>query len=98
MLNGKVITALQYAMEPALEYCEMVIGTSSGDKLKKDLGTIFRNQLVHSTVLLSEDEFASVYFHFICKNDPIQESGVEFKFEVGDFEEIKGDDEVRGLF
>ena len=52
VLNGKVITALQKALDPALEHCSISWGSET-----KNLNTVFRNQLVQEFKILSEQEF-----------------------------------------
>ena len=53
-LNGKIISALQKALEPALEHCTLSWELNGGLHLPKtELNTIFRNQLVHEIRILS---------------------------------------------
>ena len=49
VLNGKVITALQKALEPALEHCSISWGTQV-----KNLDTVFRNELVQEGTIITE--------------------------------------------
>ena len=66
VLNGKVVTALQYAMEPAMENCSIKFGT----QIDENLSAVFRNQLIHKVALMSEDEFNQNVFKFYCQKDP----------------------------
>ena len=50
VLNGKIILALQYAMEPALEHCNIEFGSV----LNQNLGAVFRHQLIHKVLLMPE--------------------------------------------
>jgi len=64
-MNGKVIASLKKSMEPALEHCSI----SWGDETK-ELDTVFRNQLILETKLMSTRDFENLELRFGCLNDP----------------------------
>ena len=65
VMNGKVIAALKKSLEPALEHCSISYGEET-----KELSTVFRNQLVIETKLMSVREFETLEVRFGCLNDP----------------------------
>lgn len=79
-MNGKVISALKKCLEPALEYCSISWGEE-----KKDLETVFRNQLVIETKLMSVQDFENLEVRFGCLNDPSTGNPVNMIFSAVDF-------------
>ena len=88
VMNGKVIAALKKSLEPALEYCSISWGEET-----KELDTVFRNQLVLETKLMSSTDFENLSLRFGCLNDPSTGQPVNMIFDADDFSKVDSENE-----
>ena len=89
VMNGKVIAALKKSLEPALEYCSISFGEET-----RELSTVFRNQLVIETKLMSMREFETLEIRFGCLNDPTTGQPINMVFSADDFSVVDPQDEL----
>ena len=92
MLNSKVILALQRCLQPALEGCSITIGEN-----EENLKTIFRNQVIQRSLILSEDEALQAEVLFQCERDPTTGQPISLAFDFDDFV-MATEDKVRNIF
>jgi len=91
-LNGKVISALKKCLEPALENCSISWGSEI-----RELNTVFRNQLVYETNLMTKSAFEGNTVSLYCKKDPTTGNPVELTFSPRNFAKVS-EDESMGMF
>ena len=82
-LNSKVIKSLKYASDLALEKCEM----QWNDEEAEHLGTVFRNELIHKTILVnnSETQLKTLKFTFKVGKDQLTNEAWQIEFNRDQF-------------
>ena len=93
LLNAKVVSAVQKALEPALQRCTIKwVGQDT-----QSLESIWRNQLILQTRIVPKVLFDDLSVQFKCGNNPMTNTGFEVNFTTDQFVKVS-DDQEESLF
>ena len=92
-LRPIVIKALANSGQPSLKDVEFTFG----EKLinKRD---VFRNQLIHHTKLVDDNEFSKLYASFSCAQDPVINRAINWNIDSSQFVKIEDETYAEALF
>jgi hypothetical protein len=107
LLKEKVVDSLRRAGLPALQGCTFDFGSdkdtdNSDTEVQlgnhRDLGSLYRNELVRCFALLPEEKFSKLRCNFKSSYDPDTKKPVQESFSVEQFQEMKSDEASQDLF
>eukprot|EP00350_Pseudokeronopsis_sp_OXSARD2_P001541 CAMPEP_0170567852 /NCGR_PEP_ID=MMETSP0211-20121228/80748_1 /TAXON_ID=311385 /ORGANISM="Pseudokeronopsis sp., Strain OXSARD2" /LENGTH=136 /DNA_ID=CAMNT_0010889435 /DNA_START=442 /DNA_END=852 /DNA_ORIENTATION=- len=88
--------ALQRSMSPALRNCKIESNCSSAvlTSHRKDLGEIYRNELVNYSMIIGKPELDTMAIKFSSEQNTVSKEPMDLQFKLGDATKLPDGEEL----